>query len=220
MLTERPDRPNRPKRLFIPIRLAFARFPLLTLLTRETLHAIDVAHVSRYTGVIAGRRPGKQDGRGHGRRSTRCQRTMRTEHRPPPRVAAAREKESLAAQLAEQMAQHPEVLFAYLHGSFIGEGPFRDIDLAVYVAPGAAPPDRLRWYECELATDLQSRVTIPVDVRILNDAPLTFRYQVLKGKALLARDVEVLEEFRARTWDDYLDFAPSAHRYLREALVE
>lgn len=145
---------------------------------------------------------------------------MKAERRPPARVPSAREKESLGAQLAERLARHPEVLFAYLHGSFIGEGPFRDIDLAVYVASGSVPPDRLRWYECELATELESRARIPVDVRILNDAPLAFRYQVLKGKALMARDAELLEEFRARTWDDYLDFAPAAHRYLREALVE
>ncbi len=137
-----------------------------------------------------------------------------------PTVRSAQEKASLQKRLVEQLDRHPEVLFAYLHGSFVGDGPFRDLDVAVYVVPGALPPDGLRWYECGLATELESGATAPVDVRVLNDAPLAFRYQALKGKLLLVRDEERLEQFRVRTWDDYLDFAPFARRYLREALVE
>lgn len=145
---------------------------------------------------------------------------MDAERSSRTRVLSAREKESLQARLATHLDRHPEVFFAYLHGSFTEEGPFRDLDLAVYVAAGSVPSDRLRWYECELAMELESKASMPVDVRVLNDAPLAFRYQVLKGKVLMARDAELLDEFRARTWDDYLDFAPFARRYLREALVE
>lgn len=135
-------------------------------------------------------------------------------------VLSPHEKASLEKRLADGLDRHPEVLFACLHGSFVEYGPFHDVDLAVYIAPEFLPPDQLRWYECGLATELQSRVAVPVDVRVLNDAPLAFRYQALKGRALLTRDAERMEEFRARTWDDYLDFAPFARRYLREALVE
>ena len=33
-------------------------------------------------------------------------------------------------------------------------------------------------------------------------------------------DEDLLDEFRARTWDDYLDFVPFARQYLREVLGE
>lgn len=50
--------------------------------------------------------------------------------------------------------------------------------------------------------------------------PLAFRYHVLKGRPLVVRDETFLDELRARTWDDYLDFQPFARQYLREVLSE
>ena len=55
---------------------------------------------------------------------------------------------------------------------------------------------------------------------VLNDAPLAFRYHALQGRPLVVRDERFLDELRARTWDDYLDFQPFARQYLREALSE
>jgi hypothetical protein len=67
---------------------------------------------------------------------------------------------------------------------------------------------------------LHLALKVPVDVRVLNEAPLTFRYHALKGEPLVVRDRELLDEMRARTWDEYFDFLPFARRYLREALGE
>jgi hypothetical protein len=60
----------------------------------------------------------------------------------------------------------------------------------------------------------------PIDVRVLNDAPLSFRYHALGGRPLVVRDERFLDDLRARTWDDYLDIQPFARQYLREALGE
>ena len=57
-------------------------------------------------------------------------------------------------------------------------------------------------------------------MRVLNDASLAFRYHALQGRPLVTRDDEFLDELRARTWDDYLDFQPFAREYLREVLSE
>jgi len=111
-----------------------------------------------------------------------------------------------------------EIQWAYLHGSFFEGGPYRDIDIAVWVDPTAAPHNRWRWYEVDLAATLELRLRQPVDIRVLNDAPLAFRYHALKGQLLLVRDWEGLSEMRTRTWDDYCDFLPFARRYLREVL--
>lgn len=129
--------------------------------------------------------------------------------------------------LRTQLETHPEILWAYLHGSFLEGGPYRDVDIAVWVDPTAAcprmreagaSPKGWRWYEVDLATTLELRLHQPVDIRVLNDAPLAFRYHALKGQLLLVRDWEGLNEMRARTWDDYCDFLPFARQYLREVL--
>lgn len=129
------------------------------------------------------------------------------------------EKERLKDLIAKQLSQHAEIVFALAHGSFLTDGPFRDVDLAVYLAPGTVEPERLRWYECDLALEVTDRVKTTVDVRVLNDAPLAFKYQALKGEPWLARDGDLLEEGRARGWDEYFDFAPLARRFLQEVLI-
>ena len=130
------------------------------------------------------------------------------------------EKERIMQIVADVLATRPEIVFAYVHGSFLSEGPFHDCDIAVFLAPDAVAPDRLRGYECELAEAIEDGINVPADVRVLNDAPLSFRYHVLKGQLLMARDREILDTFRERTWDAYLDFAPFAQQYLREVLDE
>ena len=116
------------------------------------------------------------------------------------------------------LAQRPEILFAYLHGSFAEGRPHRDVDVAVFVDPHALRPERWRQYEGDLAVELQLHLGQPVDVRVLNDAPLAFRYHATNGRGLVVRDAETRDEFRARTWDAYFDFQPFARRYLREVL--
>jgi len=135
-----------------------------------------------------------------------------------PRSASLQERSAITDAIWNQLETHPEILWAYLHGSFLEGGPYRDIDIAVWVDPTAASLKGWRWYEVDLATTLELRLHQPVDIRVLNDAPLAFRYHALKGQLLLVRDWEGLNEMRTRTWDDYCDFLPFARRYLREVL--
>jgi hypothetical protein len=130
------------------------------------------------------------------------------------------QKERLAGKVAEVLASHSEVVFAYLHGSFVNEVTFRDLDVAVYVKPQSINSEALRGYESNLVTELQDKVKMPVDIRVLNDAPLAFRYHAIRGRLLMVRDPELLDEYRARIWDDYFDFVPFARQYLREAMCE
>ena len=52
-----------------------------------------------------------------------------------PRTASRDEREQLVQKLEPLLRAREEVVFAYLHGSFITEEAFRDVDLALYVAP-------------------------------------------------------------------------------------
>ena len=136
------------------------------------------------------------------------------------RMISAVQRDRLIERVIRLLEGRSEIVLAMLHGSFLTDRPFRDIDLALYLDPAEIRREVLRDYELEQGVRWSTELGMPIDVRALNDAPLAFRYHALKGVVLLARDGEFVDEFRSRTWDEYCDFAPFAKRYLREAIGE
>ena len=128
------------------------------------------------------------------------------------------DRNALIKSLQEQLEQQPELIFALLHGSFATDGPYRDIDLAVWASPSARPDTGWHRYAVGLAAELTMVLNTTVDVQVLNEAPLAFRYHALNGRLLLARDEEFFHNLRERTWDDYFDFLPFARENLRGLL--
>lgn len=110
-----------------------------------------------------------------------------------------------------------EISFAYIHGSFLQEGYFKDIDIAVYLND---VPESYLQYELQLESELiQLLAAFEIDVRVLNSAPLSFRYHVIKeGQLLMARDDDIRADFQENTVTHYLDFAPFRKMYIREVL--
>lgn len=133
---------------------------------------------------------------------------------------SGRDREEITGDLRRELEARPEVVLAVLHGSFTRGEPYRDIDVAVWLDSGRLSRDERFRYALDLSVHLRLRLGGPVDVGVLNDAPLAFRYHALQGHPLVTRDEAFLDELRARTWDDYLDFQPFARQYLREALSE
>jgi predicted nucleotidyltransferase len=128
------------------------------------------------------------------------------------------EQTRLVEELRRQLEQRPGIAFACLHGSFRSGGPYRDIDVAVWLDPEVLR-DRGGWrYALDLSVDLELALGVPIDVQVLNEAPLAFRYHALAGQPLLVRDQDLLDDLRARTWDSYFDFLPFARQYLRDVL--
>ncbi|NWF55364.1 MAG: nucleotidyltransferase domain-containing protein [Syntrophaceae bacterium] len=111
----------------------------------------------------------------------------------------------------------PEVLFAYLYGSFTREERFRDVDVAVYLKnPIPSPLQAELRLEAELAERIEK---YPVELRVLNQAPLSFRYRVIKeGIVLVIRDEDFRCKFVESTLRDYFDFAPFRKAYLQETI--
>ena len=136
------------------------------------------------------------------------------------RTIPAAQRDRFIEQVRYLLQGRPEILLALLHGSFLTGRTFRDVDLALYLEPNTIGSNALRDYELEQGVRWSAELGLPIDVRVLNDAPVTFRYHALKGTALLVRDEEFVDELRARTWDEYCDFAPFARRYLREVIGE
>ena len=128
------------------------------------------------------------------------------------------DRDRIVSRLERELAGRLEIALAMLHGLYARGGRYRDIDVAVWLdAHRLSAEERFR-HALDLSVQLQLAVGKPVDVRVLNDAPLAFRYHALRGRPLLVRDEAFLADLRARTWDDDIDFQPFARQYLREAL--
>src|SRR3990170_4031006 len=105
------------------------------------------------------------------------------------------EKRAVKDRLRERLAARPEVRFAYLHGSVLGADRFGDVDVAVSVdreSPSAPDPTT---YELDLEAVLERGLGLPVDVRVVEEAPPSFRYAVTRGEELFVRDREAWTMF-------------------------
>ncbi len=123
------------------------------------------------------------------------------------------QRKEIINKLARALKEREEVIFAYLHGSFLTHD-FRDIDIAVYLKENK---DVL--YEVELGVELEKILKFPVDVRVLNSAPLAFRFKVIKdGLLLFSKDERIRSDFEALTISEYHDFSYFRKRYRREVL--
>ncbi len=124
-------------------------------------------------------------------------------------------RREVRARIREHLAARPDVRFAYLHGSFVTREDFSDIDVAVSVEP-AGPTGDLTAYELGLAARLERALRLPVDVRVLEGAPLSFQYAATRGETVFVRDRQAWAAFRERTWNAYFDFAPLRDEALRD----
>jgi hypothetical protein len=75
-------------------------------------------------------------------------------------------------------------------------------------------------FALELSGRLSSLVKVPVDVRVLNFAPLTFLFHVVRGRLVLDNDEDARCTFMERVTRHYLDMKPLYHRAIKEAYGE
>jgi hypothetical protein len=123
-------------------------------------------------------------------------------------------REGLLVRLGDLLAGRPEVSFAFVFGSFLDRDEFRDIDVGIWTAPGASPQ-----IDVELAADASAALGLPVDVRRVNGAPVSFLFHVLRGRALVVRDEAMVATLMERTAREYHDHAPLVHRATRDAFA-
>lgn len=122
--------------------------------------------------------------------------------------------EVIKQMLADRLARRPEIVFAILYGSAAKGCAFRDVDVAVWADEVHLAQCNRYTYLFELADELERAILHPIDVRMVNDAPLPFRYTISRGVPIFVRDDEALADFLSRTWDEYFDFEPMAGKYL------
>lgn len=122
-----------------------------------------------------------------------------------------RRAEEIATALAAALAERPEILEAYLFGSWTrGEArPHSDIDVAIYADPGGLDGGPF-GYEAEVATVLMRALgTSRVDVVLLNRAPPLLYHRVLRdGIRLVTRDLVATTTREGRALSRYCDYVP------------
>lgn len=119
-----------------------------------------------------------------------------------------------------------EILFAYLAGTFLDKDDFNDIDIAVFLVEKWLKRINTVDYEIEMSLKMEDQVKpgeklkryVPVDVKVINCAPVSFKYSVTRSSLLFSRDEEKREDFLCRTWKEYFDFQYMSKIYLREVL--
>lgn len=134
------------------------------------------------------------------------------------KVITEADTDDVRYRLREALEAREEIVFAYLHGSFAEGLPFRDVDVAVHLDPALAMATDIFDYEMSLSVELTRSLRFPVDVHVLNGAPLGFQHNVLQGEVLLVRDEDELTDFIERVALEYMDFAYLGHQYLLEVL--
>jgi len=96
---------------------------------------------------------------------------------------------SVFADLKEILKGKREVILAIVFGGVLRRSVVRDIDLAVYLDSSLVGDEiDAAVYSEKLSKELSNRIGIPVDVVVINFAPMWLKKRILEGRVLIDRD--------------------------------
>jgi len=123
------------------------------------------------------------------------------------------DKEALRRRLGDFFHSCKEVCAAYLYGSLATREMGHDLDVGIFTR-GEVDPLRLgTLLEKHL---FEAGIRVPVDLRVLNEAPIWVQYEVIKeGICIYRGSSDETAELEARIILDYLDFQPVLESYNR-----
>jgi len=135
------------------------------------------------------------------------------------RMSPARKKQVVEG-IKQVLTSIEEVRFAFLFGTFIEDSqeaplPFHDIDVGIFLR--GLEEKKSVYYALELSDRLSSLTGVPVDVRVMNFAPVTFLFHVVRGQLLIDKDEDARCTFMERVVRHYLDMKPLLLRVIKEA---
>jgi len=125
-----------------------------------------------------------------------------------------KEREIIIQKLSNVLRDKHNIIFAYIFGSFSSEKSFKDIDIGIFISDNES--DALK-IELNMEREMEDLIRMPVDVRILNRAPISFVYQVIKGGITIAdKNKDLRADFEGLTLKKYFDFQHLRNEYLKE----
>lgn len=110
------------------------------------------------------------------------------------------------------------IVAAYLYGSYARRENFpSDIDIAIYLEPGT---HLSLEKELRMAGRLEEESRLrPIDLRVINDMPLTFQGEVItRGILVYSSDESARVSFETRVYDLFFDYLPHLKKLRREFL--
>lgn len=126
-------------------------------------------------------------------------------------------KRDLIEKAAAVLQPKEYILFAYIFGSFIAETSVNDIDIGLFIH--GENPKSLLTLEFELELELENTIGFPVDIRIINNAPVSFIYNVLKsGVVIVDKNISLRADFEGLICKKYFDYKHLRDEYLREII--
>ncbi len=128
-----------------------------------------------------------------------------------------KEKDILIEKISDFLKTKKYILFAYIFGSFIIEDSFSDIDIGIFIKnKNFKSPLEV---ELKLEREIENIAHVPVDVRIINHAPLSFIYSILKNRIVIVDNNKSLRaDFEGLVYKKYFDFRYLRDEYLREII--
>lgn len=127
-----------------------------------------------------------------------------------------KKKNEIINIISSYLQQYREIFAAYIFGSFISDKSFADIDLGILIQ---RQPDNLLEYEIGLEIKLDRLVKLEIDVRVLNNAPLSFVQNVLRhGQLIIDINPNRRADFENSVLKKYFDFSRFRRRYLEDVI--
>jgi predicted nucleotidyltransferase len=142
-------------------------------------------------------------------------------------------------KIADFLAGYGNITFSYIFGSFVksqkkasslNKNVFNDIDIAVYITASGISDDNNYFsfeageditqdslsQELKMEIELEEILHIPVDVRVINAAPLAFQYNVIKnGIVIIDKDKNLRADFEGLVFKKYFEYAHLRNEYLK-----
>ncbi|MBE3584456.1 MAG: nucleotidyltransferase domain-containing protein [Limnochordaceae bacterium] len=118
----------------------------------------------------------------------------------------------LVTAVRQELANTPDVAFAYLFGSRIKgtARPNSDLDIAIWLTTPLGPIDAVATVDrqLDLGGQLETTLGCPVDVVLLNTAPLDLVHNVLRhGLLVYCRNEDIRHQFYVEHARQYYDLA-------------
>lgn len=118
------------------------------------------------------------------------------------------QKVRLVEELSSRLKEIRDVVFAYVYGGFVDRELFRDVDVAVWIRS----VDEAFYYTVDFCAQLEVEMGVPVDLQVLNEAPLPFKHHVfMRGKLLFSKDENLRVKVVDRVVRQYLDYKQLEH---------
>lgn len=120
----------------------------------------------------------------------------------------------MGARLGALLVEQPQLVCAYLFGSFARGTQHAGSDIDVAILFQNAPASTLLGQPFELEADLAQSMGRDVQVVVLNTAPADLVHRVLRdGELIVERDRAARLAFEVKARNEYFDLLPMLRRY-------